>query len=153
MRAILHAKFDAHVAKLSGERAAGAPGATAAWGPGSWRRSTAPSRTRPGRRLERSLSLAASMEPAATGAVVDCPKQRRTTGALLVGGLLGLVVGIYALLDYTVPRFLVWPMLVLGVVLSTGGFVAAGRRVRRTRYRPDPWRLAELVTATTGCAR
>jgi energy-coupling factor transport system permease protein len=30
--------------------------------------------------------------------------------------------------------------------------VAAGARVRRTRYRPDHWRLPELVVAASGLA-
>ena len=50
------------------------------------------------------------------------------------------------------PRLLLWPMLVIGLVLSAGGFLTAGRRVRRTRYRPDRWRPAEIVTAATGVA-
>ena len=103
--------------------------------------------------LERSLSLAASMDSRGYGRAGELSSaQRRTTGVLLVGGLLGLVVGIYAFLDYSAPRFMVWPMLVVGLVLSAGGFLAAGRRVRRTRYRPDRWRPAELLTAGTGIA-
>jgi len=103
--------------------------------------------------LERSLSLAASMDARGYGRAGELSAaQRRTTGALLVGGLLGLVVGIYAFLDYSAPRFLVWPMLLVGLVLSAGGFLAAGRRVRRRRYRPDRWRPAELLTAATGIA-
>ena len=33
---------------------------------------------------------------------------------------------------------------------GVAGFVAAGRRVRRSRYRPDRWRSAELAVAATG---
>ena len=103
--------------------------------------------------LERSLSLAASMDARGYGRAGDLPaRQRRLTGALLIGGLLGLVVGTYAFLDSTAPRYLSWPLLFLGVALSAGGFVAAGRRVRRTRYRPDRWRSAELLTAGAGLA-
>ena len=103
--------------------------------------------------LERSMSLAASMDARGYGRAGELSaQQRRTTGALLVGGLLGLLVGIYAFLDATAPRLLVWPMLLLGLALSTLGFVAAGRRVQRTRYRPDRWRPAELVTAAAGLA-
>ena len=103
--------------------------------------------------LERSLSLAASMDARGYGRAGDLSvARRRLTGGLLVGGLLGLVVGTYALLDSTMPRLLLWPMLVLGLALASGGFVSAGRRVRRTRYRPDRWRPAELLTAATGVA-
>ena len=101
--------------------------------------------------LERSLSLAASMDSRGYGrAGTLTTRHRWTTGSLLVGGLLGLVVGIYAFLDSTTPRFLSWPMLAAGLVLCAVGFTAAGRRVQRTRYRPDRWLAAEIVTAATG---
>jgi energy-coupling factor transport system permease protein len=103
--------------------------------------------------LERSLSLAASMDARGYGRAGELSAtQRRTTGVLLVGGLLGIVVGTYAFLDSSAPRMMVWPMLLVGLALSAGGFLAAGRRVRRTRYRPDRWRPAELVTAGSGIA-
>jgi energy-coupling factor transport system permease protein len=38
------------------------------------------------------------------------------------------------------------------VLLAGAGFAAAGRRVQRTTYRPDPWRLAEWLTAASGVA-
>ena len=103
--------------------------------------------------LERSLSLAASMDARGYGRAGDLSTtQRRVTGTLLLGGLLGLVVGVYAFLDATAPWFLRWPMLGGGVLLSFAGLVAAGNRVHRTRYRPDRWRLPELVTAGSGVA-
>ena len=70
--------------------------------------------------------------------------QRRTTGALMIAGLVGICVGIYALLDQTAPQWLAVPGLLGGVALAAGGFWSAGRRVRRTRYRPDHWGPAEL---------
>jgi energy-coupling factor transport system permease protein len=101
--------------------------------------------------LERSLSLAASMDARGYGRTGELSaRQRRTTGALLVGGLLGLGVGTYAFLDGTAPRILAWPMLLGGLALAFFGFVAAGRRVARTRYRPERWRGADLLTAGTG---
>ena len=52
----------------------------------------------------------------------------------------------------TAPRRGSWPlpMLVAGVVGRGRGLVSAGRRVQRTRYRPDPWRAPELVVAASG---
>ena len=103
--------------------------------------------------LERSVALAASMDARGYGRSGELPAgRRRLTGTLLIAGLLGLCVGIYAFLDSTVSRLLAWPMLAIGVVLSVAGFVGAGRRVQRTRYRPDRWRLPDLVTAGTGIA-
>ena len=70
----------------------------------------------------------------------------------MLAGLLGLCVGTYGLLDSTAPKLLTWPMLVLGVGLCVLGFVAAGRRVQRTRYRPDRWRAGEVVCVVSGVA-
>ncbi|MDX6327509.1 MAG: energy-coupling factor transport system permease protein [Nocardioidaceae bacterium] len=103
--------------------------------------------------LERSLALAASMDARGYGRAGDLPtRHRRLTGVLLIGGLLGLCVGVYALLDATTPRVLAWPMVAGGLLLAAAGFAGAGRRVRRTRYRPDPWRAPDLMTAATGIA-
>jgi energy-coupling factor transport system permease protein len=43
-------------------------------------------------------------------------------------------------------------MLALGVVASFVSVRLAGRRVTRTRYRPDPWRWPELVVSASGIA-
>jgi energy-coupling factor transport system permease protein len=103
--------------------------------------------------LEKSLALAASMDARGYGRSGDLTARwRRVTGMLLVTGLVGLCVGTYAFLDATAPRALAWPMLLVGLVLAVAGFVTAGRRVTRTRYRPDRWRPAELLTAGTGVA-
>jgi energy-coupling factor transport system permease protein len=103
--------------------------------------------------LERSLSLAASMDARGYGRAGQLGAgARRVTGTMLVGGLLGLCVGSYAFLDSTAPRLLAWPMLVAGLLLAAAGFVAAGRRVTRTRYRPDRWHVADVVIAATGIA-
>jgi energy-coupling factor transport system permease protein len=101
--------------------------------------------------LERSLALAAGMDARGYGrAGAVTPGQRRSTGALMVAGLAGICVGVYAFLDHSAPRVLGVPMLVLGSVLAVAGFVVAGRRVRRTRYRADRWRLPELVVGGSG---
>jgi len=103
--------------------------------------------------LDRSLFLAAGMDARGYGRTgTATPAQRRVTGVFLLAGLIGLCIGVYGLLDHTTPRLLVWPMIGLGVLLAAGGFVSAGRRVARTRYRPDPWRLAEFVTVGCGVA-
>ena len=68
----------------------------------------------------------------------------------MIAGLIGLCVGVYAFLDSTAPRVLAWPMLALGTASALGGFVVAGRRVQRTRYRPERWRSAEVLVALSG---
>ena len=103
--------------------------------------------------LERSLKLAASMDVRGYGRSGTATRsERRLTGTLLIGGLLGLCVGTYAFLDATAPRVLALPMLLAGLLLAAAGFVVAGRRVQRTTYRPDPWRLPEVLTAGAGVA-
>ncbi|MGB9012564.1 MAG: heparan-alpha-glucosaminide N-acetyltransferase domain-containing protein, partial [Aeromicrobium sp.] len=103
--------------------------------------------------LDRSMALAAGMDARGYGrAGTATVGERRTTGLLMIGGLVGLCVGVYALLDRTAPRWLVLPCLVAGVLVATAGLVSAGRRVQQTRYRPDPWRVAELVAMACGIA-
>jgi energy-coupling factor transport system permease protein len=103
--------------------------------------------------LERSMSLAAGMDARGYGRAGDLTRaQRRTTGMLMLTGLVGICIGTYALLDQTAPRWLVLPGLVGGVALAAGGFWSAGRRVHRSRYRPDRWRAAEIGVTLSGTA-
>ena len=103
--------------------------------------------------LERSLELAAAMDSRGYGrrAAVR-PEVRRVTAALTLGGLLGVCAGVYGLLDGGSPPLLGLPLLGLGLVLAAGGMVLAGRMVRRTRYRPDPWAAPEWATVVAGIA-
>ncbi|MDF1605194.1 energy-coupling factor transporter transmembrane component T [Nocardioides sp. YIM 152315] len=101
--------------------------------------------------LERSLALAAGMDTRGYGRAGGAtPAQRRVTGTLMLAGLVGICVGTYAVLDRTAPRLLALPMLGLGAAAAVAGLLSAGRRVERTRYRPDPWRWPELVVVASG---
>lgn len=101
--------------------------------------------------LERSLALAAGMDARGYGRAGGLTRaQRRTTGALMLVGLGGICVGVYAVLDKTAPRYLALPMLGLGVLAAAAGLLSAGRRVERSRYRPDRWRWPELTIAASG---
>ncbi|TIC87971.1 energy-coupling factor transporter transmembrane protein EcfT [Nocardioides sp. GY 10113] len=103
--------------------------------------------------FDRSLALAAGMDARGYGRTGEATAwQRRSTGALMLLGLLGVCVGTYAFLDATAPRVLALPMLALGTAAAVAGFLTAGRRVRRTRYRPDRWALPELLVAASGLA-
>jgi energy-coupling factor transport system permease protein len=103
--------------------------------------------------LERSMALAAGMDARGYGRSGELTgRQRRTTGVLMLAGLLGICVGTYGLLDGTAPRWLGPPLLAVGVVVALAGFVSAGRRVQRTRYRPDRWAPAEVLVAACGVA-
>lgn len=101
--------------------------------------------------LDRSVALAAGMDTRGYGRVAGVGlRERRVTGALLIAGLVGILVGSYAVLDRTAPRVLAAPMLLLGLASAAVGLVASGRRVRRTRYRPDPWQAPETLVALIG---
>lgn len=103
--------------------------------------------------LERSLALAAGMDTRGYGRSGGAtPRERRTTGGLMLLGLVAVCLGVYGALDQTTPAWLGRPMLLFGVVVSFVAVRLAGRRVPRTRYRPDRWRWPELVVATTGVA-
>lgn len=101
--------------------------------------------------LDRSLALAASMDSRGYGRSRRVPRRTRlATGVLLIGGLCGVCVGTYGLLDQTTPAVLGGPMVAAGAVCAITGLIAAGRRVPRTVYRPDPWGGPEWVVAACG---
>jgi energy-coupling factor transport system permease protein len=101
--------------------------------------------------LDRSLLLAAAMDARGYGRVADVPRrQRALTGSLLLAGLLAICIGTYGLLDSTAPRSLGLPMLLGGTAVGWGGVVLSGRRVPRSRYRPDPWATPEWTVAGVG---
>jgi len=103
--------------------------------------------------LDRSLLLAAAMDSRGYGRAAAVPARARAfTGTLLIGGLLGICVGTYGLLDSTAPRALGLPMLLGATVVGWAGMVLSGRRVPRTRYRPDPWGPPEWAVAGVGVA-
>jgi energy-coupling factor transport system permease protein len=103
--------------------------------------------------LERALMLAAAMDSRGYGRSGSAsPQARRLTGGLMLTGLAGLCVGAYGLLDGTAPRVLGAPALLGGAVVCCGGLALGGRRVTRTRYRPDPWRAPEWAVALSGVA-
>ena len=103
--------------------------------------------------LERSVTLAAAMDSRGYGRQAQrSPALRRATGAALLGALVLVIIGTYALLDASAPAILGLPMLVVGLTLGIVGFAIAGRRSVRTRYRPDPWGWAEWGVSACGVA-
>jgi energy-coupling factor transport system permease protein len=103
--------------------------------------------------LERSIALAAGMDARGYGRTGNLTRGRRaTTGTLMLTGLVGICVGVYAVLDQTAPRWVLAVGLLLGLVLAGSGFWSAGRNVQRTRYRPESWALEDVLVATSGLA-
>jgi energy-coupling factor transport system permease protein len=101
--------------------------------------------------LERSVDLAAAMDARGYGRTTDASRvSRRITGTLVFGGLLGVCIGIYGLLDGSAAAWLGTPMLVLGIAVAAAGLHVGGRRTTRTRYRPDPWALPEWLVTGSG---
>jgi energy-coupling factor transport system permease protein len=103
--------------------------------------------------LHRSLALAAAMDSRGYGRSAHVPaRTRRLTGGLVIGGLIGICIGAYGVLDETVAPVLGMPMLVGGALAAIAGFALGGRRLDRTTYRPDPWTGAESLVAASGIA-
>jgi energy-coupling factor transport system permease protein len=103
--------------------------------------------------LERSLLLAAAMDARGYGRTAGRSRAaRRATATLMLGGMAGLCVGAYGLLDATVPHPVGVTGFCVGAALSAAGLALGGRRVPRSRYRPDPWRAPEWVVAGCGLA-
>ena len=101
--------------------------------------------------FDRSLALAAAMDSRGYGRRGDATRVARLgTGLSVVGGLVGVCVGVYGLLDATTPGYLGGPMLACGLLAAASGLAMGGRLVRRTLYRPDQWRLPELAVAACG---
>lgn len=100
-----------------------------------------------------SLDRAATMDSRGYGRTAGVPATtRRLTAGLVIVGLLGLALGSYGLLDTSAPAALGVPTLLVGLAAATAGLVLGGRRVTRSRYRPDTWGRAETLVAASGAA-
>ncbi len=101
--------------------------------------------------LDRSLLLAAAMDSRGYGRRTDIDQRaRRVTSALLLAGLIGIGVGAYGLMDAHSPAYLGGPLMFAGIAVGAAGFAWSGRRVRRSRYRPDHWRAVDGLVAACG---
>ncbi len=101
--------------------------------------------------LERAVDLAAAMDSRGYGRTGPVTRRvRLTSTALLLLGLVGVCLGVYALLDGGTPGTVGLPLLVLGLLAGIVGMVLSGRRSIRTRYRPDPWALPEWLVSLAG---
>jgi energy-coupling factor transport system permease protein len=101
--------------------------------------------------LDRAISLAASMDSRGYGrsAAVPAAVRRSTTAALLLG-LCAALFGSYFVVDPAADHRWGVVALIVGTLVSLAAGTAAGRRVRRSRYRRDPWSGPEWLTAGAG---
>lgn len=103
--------------------------------------------------LERSLQLAASMESRGYGRAVHRSSRRRNLASLLaMAGALGVIAGLYGLLDGSAPGLLGLPLLLAGVGLAVLALVGGARRDARSQYRRDPWSAPEWLVLACGLA-
>jgi energy-coupling factor transport system permease protein len=101
--------------------------------------------------LDRSVELAAAMDSRGYGRTEQVPAgQRRLTGAMVLLGLLGIALGVYALLTDSMRPVVAVPTLSAGLLIAAGAMFAGHRRVARSRYRPDPWALPEWLVTGSG---
>jgi energy-coupling factor transport system permease protein len=101
--------------------------------------------------LEHSVDLAAAMDSRGYGRTFDATRtSRRITTGLMFGGLLGVCVGVYGLLDGTTSSWFGLPMLCAGSVLAATGIILGGRRAGRSRDRADPWAAPEWLVVACG---
>lgn len=101
--------------------------------------------------LDRSIELAASMDGRGYGRVgTASPGRRRASIAFILAGVLGLALGAYGSLDVSAPVVFRAPAIAVGLASFLVGFALASRTTTRSRYRPDPWILAEWTVAVSG---
>ncbi|MEO7132059.1 MAG: energy-coupling factor transporter transmembrane component T [Dermatophilaceae bacterium] len=101
--------------------------------------------------FERSLGLAASMESRGYGrAVTSTAGGRRLASALALTGLLGVLGGLYGLLDTSAGGVLGLPLLLVGTLLAAASLVVGASRDGRSGHRRDPWTWTETLTVAVG---
>ena len=103
--------------------------------------------------LDRSLQLATSMDARGYGRRNET---RGRTQALAVGatlvGLLLAAIGLYGVIDAGSLFGLGLPIVAVAVILCAVGLTVGGRRMQRTRYRPDRWGAQEWAVLGSGLA-
>lgn len=101
--------------------------------------------------MHRSISLAAAMDSRGYGRLGSAsPYRRRATGALILAGLGGICLGIFGLIEGSMPSGVAAGSLGAGLASGLGGLMVGASTVGRTRYRPDRWGREEWLIALSG---
>jgi energy-coupling factor transport system permease protein len=101
--------------------------------------------------LDRSLQLATSMDARGYGRRNDADSTARLlASSSIVAGLLLAAVGVYGVVDAGALFGLGLPILAVAVVLCAIGLAYGGRRIQRSRYRPDRWGALEWTIVASG---
>jgi energy-coupling factor transport system permease protein len=101
--------------------------------------------------LERSVALAASMDARGFGRRSSSSRRRRLTAVATLGGLVGLGIGLFEVLDSGSASGVGLAVIGFGGALVIGGMAIASQG-SRTRYRPDRWRATEWLVIVSGLA-
>jgi len=101
--------------------------------------------------LEHSVTLAAAMDSRGYGrrAGIPAATRRLSTGLLMIG-LLAACIGVYALVAADTPGPVGIVLLALGAAACIVSLARSARGSVRSRYRPDPWQLAEWLVSGSG---
>ncbi|WP_022910713.1 CbiQ family ECF transporter T component [Aestuariimicrobium kwangyangense] len=102
--------------------------------------------------VERSLTLATSMEARGYGRTRDLTRVPRWVSASLLLAVMAVTFGVFLLLGVPGGARPGVVCLLVGVVVTAVGLRASGRRLSVTRYRPDRWRWRETATVALALA-
>jgi energy-coupling factor transport system permease protein len=103
--------------------------------------------------LDRSLQLATSMDARGYGRRNEASSATRLVALGATGiGLLLAAIGTYGVIDAGSLFGLGLPVLAVAIVLCAVGLGVGGRRMQRTRYRPDHWGAQEWAILGSGVA-
>lgn len=100
--------------------------------------------------IERSMSLAASMESRGYGRTRTGVRLDWRLGLLLVGAMLIITFAAFALLGLPSARSWAAPLLLVGIAAAAFGLHRSSQTMAISRYRPDPWGGVENLVSGCG---